>query len=485
MQDFGAFMPSFTLRLRMILLFCVVIGVFLAGTYEVVYAVFVRAIRADLDDRLLDTAKPVIAALMSRPNHVHISGLPISGQVLQLLGPDGKLLEHSEVPDKFSLDVQVPSDGKPLFRTLTTSTGKMRAAVIPFYIEKQVRWLVIAEPTGKLDQIEASFRENAFGLWTVSILLTTLIAAWYVSRSLAPIVDLNRHAALLTLKLSEDSHHDVEASLPIANPNDEVGTLATNFNVLFARLGAVVRQLRQFVSDAAHEMRTPLSVVRGETQYLLSQSRSVEEYQTTLRTIDGELTVMIHIIEGLFTLSMADAGQLKLEMAVIDLDEVFEEACGIAVPSARRKGIRIQRGEWQQIKIRGDQALIRQLFMILIENAIKYSPSNTTIRIGLRWVNDHPEAWVQDEGVGIAPEHLPYIFKRFYRAAPQSSEGTRSGGLGLAIAEAIATTHGGKILCESQPGRGSTFTIVFPAAAPLIELPVADVQPTTARLSCT
>ena len=476
-------MPSLTLRLRMILLFCIVIGVFLAGTYAVVYASFVRAIRADLDDRLLDTAKPVIAELMARPNDPYISGLPISGQVLQVLGPSGKILERSQDPDAFNLEVPTPSGQKPAFYTVDTNAGQMRAAAIPFRVKDQLSWLVVAESTVKLDQAERSFRENAFGLWTVSILLTTLIAAWYVSRSLAPIVDLNRHAAALTLKVSESSHRDVDASLPIANPSDELGTLATNFNVLFARLGAVVRQLRQFVSDAAHEMRTPLSVARGETQYLLSQSRSVEEYQATLRTIDGELTVMTHIIEGLFTLSMADAGQLKLQMALIYLDEVFEEACGIAVPSARRKGIKIQRMEWQPIKTHGDLGLIRQLFMILIENAIKYSPPNTTIRVGLRWAGDHPEAWVQDDGFGIAPEHLPYIFKRFYRAAPQSSEETRSGGLGLAIAEAIMTTHGGKILCESEPGRGSTFTLVFSANDSSLESAVLEnPQPTT--LSC-
>lgn len=478
-------MPSLTLRLRMILLFCVVIGVFLAGTYELVYASFVRAIRADLDERLLDAARPVIAQVVARPNDLHISGLMISGQVLQVLGPGGKILERSSVPEELNLDVRTLPGERPAFYTVSSGAGKMRAAVIPFRTNNDLEWLVIAESTGRLDQVEASFRENAFGLWTVSILLTTLIATWYVSRSLAPIVDLNRHAALLTLKVSEASHHDVDASLPIVNPNDELGTLAKNFNVLFARLGAVVRQLRQFVSDAAHEMRTPLSVVRGETQYLLSQSRSVEEYQSTLRTIDGELTVMIRIIEGLFTLSMADAGQLKLETALIYLDEVFEEACGIAVPSARRKGIKIQRMGWEQIKTHGDQALIRQLFMILIENAIKYSPSNTTIRVGLRWVHDHPEAWVEDEGVGIAAEHLPYIFKRFYRAAAQSSEETRSGGLGLAIAEAIMTTHGGKILCESELGRGSKFTLVFAAAESSLDPTIFPAQQSTATVTFT
>src|SRR5215471_16940638 len=143
MQDFPASMPSLTLRLRMILLFCVVIGVFLAGTYEVVYAAFVRAIGADLDERLLDTAKPIIAQLTARPNDPHISGLMISGQVLQVLGPGGKIVERSTVPEELNFEVRIPSDEKPAFSTVFSRAGKMRAAVIPFRVNNYPEWLVV------------------------------------------------------------------------------------------------------------------------------------------------------------------------------------------------------------------------------------------------------------------------------------------------------------------------------------------------------
>ncbi len=454
-------MPPITLRLRMILLFCVVIGVFLAGTYEIVYSSFVREVRTSLDDRLLDASKPIIAELLANPSEHPLSRLKISGQLLELIEPDGKVLDHSL---GFEENLIVPASSqehRPSFITLHTPSNSLRAAVIPIRILERPHWFVIAESTGKVDRIEADLREKWFGVWTVSLLLTTLIAVWYVGRSLSPIVALNRHTALLTIKAAS-THQELDVSLPIVNPNDEVGILATNFNVLFGQLGAVMRQLRQFVSDAAHELRTPLSVVRGETQFLLSQPRTVEQYQRTLRTIDGELTVMVRMIEGLFTLSMADAGQLRLQTEVLYLHEVIEEAMGIAASAARRKRQRIERTQWTEIECSGDPALLRQVFLILLENAIKYSPPDTTIGVGMALTGDQAQAVVKDEGYGIAPEHLPHVFKRFYRAAPDCNDETRSGGLGLAIAEAIMHAHGGQIRCDSELGKGSSFKVVLP-----------------------
>jgi len=454
--------PPLTLRLRMILLFCVVIGVFLAGTYAVVYSSLVRALRQSFDARLLDLSKPILAQAAAYPSVPHISELNIPGQLMAVLADDGTVIEQSQTFRDSHLSVGRIRGTEPSFRSLQSDRGNFRAALIPITNSREPRWLLIAESTAQ-DRVETDFGERAFGLWTVSLLLTTLIAVWYVGRSLRPIVDLNHHAALLIARASRASHEDLDLSLPTANPYDELGVLSRNFNVLFARVSAVVRQLRQFVSDAAHELRTPLSVVRGETQFLLSQRRSPQEYELILRTIDSELTVMVRMIEGLFTLSMADAGQLQLQNELLQLDEVAEEACGVAMPGARRKGIRIEQIPWMEVQFSGDQALLRQVFLILLENAIKYSPPNTMVRIGLTVVDGIPHATVQDEGPGIPPEHLSHVFERFYRAAPQSSDEARSGGLGLAIAQAIMRAHGGEIECRSEVGGGSVFTLVFPS----------------------
>ncbi len=465
----------------MILLFCVVMAVFLAATYMVVYSSFVKEMRTSLDERLLDSAKPIVAEILEHPAERVIAGLQIHGQLLELITADGQVVERSRnLGEARLLPLSFPKTGRPVVQNLNSPAGRVRAAIIPIRRREQAYWFIIAEPTARLDRSEADFRERAFGLWTTSLLLTTLIAAWYVGRSLNPIVALARHAAQLTTRASRVSTEDLDLRLPISNPNDEVGTLATNFNVLFAQIGAVVGQLRQFVSDAAHELRTPLSVLRGETQFLLSHPRTVEEYQSTLRTIDGELTLMVDIIEGLFTLSMADAGQLRLQNERLYLWEIIEEALGIATPSARGKGIRFELLRWnEEIEIVGDQVLLRQLFLILLDNAIKYSPRDTTVRVRLRAVGAYAEALVEDEGLGISPEHLPHIFERFYRAAPQSSGEARSGGLGLAIAQAIVRAHGGEIQCHSQLGHGAAFTFTFP----LIRVETSSAEPESAASS--
>jgi signal transduction histidine kinase len=466
-------MLNVTLRLRMILLFCIVIGVFLAGTYIVVYNSFVHEVRLALDDRLLDAARPVIAELIAHPAPPHFDDLEVDGQILQLLGRDAKVLEKSRESAELKISPEsLHESARPFFQTVASEQGNLRTAIVPIVVAGERRWFVIAESTAKVDQIETIFRTKAFGLWTVSLLLTTLIAVWYVGRSLSPIVELSRHAALLTVKASRSTHDDLDVSLPIVNPNDELGILAANFNVLFVRLSAVVGQLRQFVSDAAHELRTPLAVVLGETQLLISQPRSGEEYRAALVTITGELSTMAQIIEGLFTLSMADAGQLRLQNERLFLDEVIQEACGIAKTAAKRKKIEITPSELPEIEYLGDQALVRQLFLILLDNAIKYSTPNTTIRVALGFAKGQPTAIVRDEGIGILPEDLPHIFERFYRAAPQPSDEARSGGLGLAIAQAIIHAHGGTISCKSERNKGSAFTITF---APLEERRHANV----------
>jgi signal transduction histidine kinase len=170
-------------------------------------------------------------------------------------------------------------------------------------------------------------------------------------------------------------------------------------------------------------------------------------------------------VEGLFTLSMADAGQLRIANDELYINEVLEEACEIAVPLGRAKGIRIDQNLDQGIASTGDESFLCDLFLVFLENAVKYSPPNTRIKVSLSRVNGAVLVRFEDQGIGISSEHLPHIFERFYRATGSSSVEARSGGLGLAIAQAIVTAHGGKIECQTALGQGSTFTVTLPLQA--------------------
>ena len=257
----------------------------------------------------------------------------------------------------------------------------------------------------------------------------------------------------------------------------ELGRLASAYNTLFTRLNAALRQHRQFASDAAHELRTPLHVLRGETELLLAQPRACEEYVKTLRVVDNELLRLTRIVESLFTLSMADAGQLRLNSESLYLNEVIEQACSLITPLARAKRICIQRDLSSDVPYYGDEALLRELSIIFLDNAIKYSPPGTQVRVYLERAGGQIRIKFQDQGYGIAREHLTHIFERFYRVRLPGNSETRSGGLGLSIAQAIAHAQGGTIECDSIPSDHTTFTVILRDVATSLPERLQDLTP--------
>ncbi len=458
-----------SLRLRMMLLFCAVVGVLLAGSYLGFYALLSREVHTQLDRQLVEVAKPVIADLISDPNEQDVSELNLPNEYLELLDPSGRLLQISKNLRERPLELEgLRLDvSQTVFRTLNSNgRGRLRLVLIPFQQGTEQRILAFAMPTRHAEQVLKSFRRMILLLLPLSLLLTAAISGWYVGRSLKPIARLTRHAAEMTEGVANSDRQVLWTPLAVTNPQDELGHLAETFNRLFARVEAAMRQLRQFVSDASHELRTPLSILQGEADLLLSQTRSTEEYRKALRVIDDELKKLSRIVEGLFTLALADAGQLRLASEPVYLNEVLDETCALVASRAQAKNIAIERELKQEVPYLGDEAFLRQLFLIFLENAIKYSPVNTRVRVKLEKSDGNIRVKFQDQGVGISSEHLPHVFERFYRAAKPEAGEAQSGGLGLAIAQAIARSHGGSIECESTPGAGSTFTVSLPLSNP-------------------
>jgi signal transduction histidine kinase len=297
------------------------------------------------------------------------------------------------------------------FQTIRTpDIGEIRAAIIPFQAGENAWLFVAAGSTREVDEALATLRRFAIVLLPASLLLTAAVFGFYS-------------------------------------------------NQLLAKIDAVVRQLRQFVSDASHELRTPLAVLQGESELLLARPRSAQEYENAARVMESELKKLTRIVDGLFTLSMADAGQLRIAPEPLYLEEVLEESCRLAMPLATHKKIHIERELQRDVLFNGDAIFLRQLFLIFLDNAIKYSHPELRIQVTLARKDDL-QIRFRDEGIGIAKQDIPRIFERFFRAGPSTE--TQSGGLGLAIAQAIVTAHNGSIECESEVGVGSTFTVRFP-----------------------
>jgi signal transduction histidine kinase len=458
-------MKAKTLRFRMIILFCSVVAGLLAVSYLAFWALLDREVGTQLNRQLQETARPVIADLIAEPNVEDVNNLNIPDEYFELLNADGVVLQRSAnlgSPIKFKgFNPRVTE-----FGTGTLDNGQhVRLALIPFQAGTGTRVLAVAIRTSRFGSTLENFGSVALLIFPLSLLLTAGISTFYVGKSLAPITAFTNHAALMAKKVT--NREGFWTPLPVSSRDDELGQLAQTINQLLERVDSSVRPLRQFVTDASHELRTPLSVLHGETQLLLSKPRSAEEYRKTLCEFDEEFKKLTHIVEGLFTLSVADAGQLRLAKEPLYLDEVLEEACALVKSRADAKNILLVRELLPEVPYVGDEAFMRQLFLIFLDNAIKYSGSGTSIRVRLEKDDRVIKLHFEDKGIGISTKDLPFIFERFYRANSSSNNGGphQSGGLGLAIASAIVEVLGGSIECRSTPGVGSNFTVMLPSSS--------------------
>lgn len=404
--------PVKSIQLRTMLLFCAAAGVLLAASFIGAYILFSRTVTGQLDRQLAETARPIIADQIADPDEKDVDQLNLPDAYFEVVNQGWQVLQRSKnLRADMPLDRSRPFPEMTAFQTISTvDLGEVRVAIVPFQIGGEQWAVAVAASTREVIAVLRTFTNFAILVLAVSLGLMAVVSAFYARK-----MDL------------------------------------------------VVGQLRQFVSDASHELKTPLSVLRGETELLLNRSRSPAEYEQALRIIDGELKQLSRIVEGLFTLSMADAGQLRFAAEQVCIDDVLEESVALAAPLARSRNIQIDRNLPHGVVVSGDPAFLRQLFLIFIDNAIKYSPTGRSLRVSLAAGVDVRVSF-EDQGIGIAREHLQRIFERFFRVAQRDDVESQSGGLGLAIANAIVRAHGGSIECESELGVGSVFTVRLPAA---------------------
>jgi two-component system OmpR family sensor kinase len=453
----------------MMLLFCAAVGVLLAGSFLILYAWLARSTRTEFDRRVLEAQAPVAADIVSDGDAEDVSQLNLPNEYFEVIERSGHVLARSLNLASGSLPLPEGALGvqsSTLFDISHSVHGPLRLAAVPVRIGKTQAVLFLAMPTGRRERTLADLRRGLGALLALSLAVMALLSAWYVGRSLRPIVALTEHASRLGKRLETPGGALAVDPLPqgLEGRTDEIGQLAEAFDELWERMRNAVTQLRQFVSDASHELRTPLAVLRGETELVLGEPRNEEEYRRALEVIQDELGKLGRIVDGLFTLTLADAGQLRLAREPLYLNEVLEEACAIEESRARTKNIHIERSLEAEFAYLGDETWLRQLFLAFLDNAAKYSPGGTRVSVALEARDGlGPRVTIEDEGPGIAPENLPHIFERFYRAG---SDEAQSGGLGLAIAQAIVRACGGKIECSSRLGEGTRFTVDLPVVPP-------------------
>lgn len=279
---------------------------------------------------------------------------------------------------------------------------------------------------------------------------------WLATRALRPIAEISTAA-------QEIAAGDLAKRINASETESELGQLATVLNSTFARLEAAFAQQKQFTADAAHELRTPVSVILTQIQSTLNKDRTGSEYRETLEACQRAAQRMRRLIESLLELARLDAGQDVLKRMPFDLAKTVGDCVELVRPLAEQRKIKLTT-ELAAAPTLGDTERVAQVVTNLLGNAVQHTPEGSAVRITTQLDGGATLLTVADNGPGIAAEHLPHIFDRFYRGDAARTTALGSTGLGLAISKAIVEAQGGSIEVESAPGRGATFRVRLPAA---------------------
>jgi two-component system OmpR family sensor kinase len=274
-------------------------------------------------------------------------------------------------------------------------------------------------------------------------------------KSLQPVDEITTRARRITAE-------NLDQTLPVRNVNDEIGRLTATFNDMIQRLHDSFAQVRQFSADASHELRTPLTVMRGEIELALRGKLRPQQYRTVLESSLEEILRMTSITDNLLLLAKAEQGTLDVHFSEVNLQSLVDELYEDSEVLAEQKHIAVSLQENAPITIVGDRDRLRQLFLNLVDNAIKYTPEGGAVTLATRRHNGTALFQIHDTGIGIPPGDVEKIFNRFYRVDKARSREQGGTGLGLSIAKWIAELHRGTITVTSEVNKGSTFTVTLP-----------------------
>lgn len=269
-----------------------------------------------------------------------------------------------------------------------------------------------------------------------------------------------KHIALTARQIGESK--DLSKRINLGKGKDEIYDLANTFDSMFDRLERAFESEKQFTSDASHELRTPVSVIISQCEYSLKNAQTIEEAKEGLDKVLTQAQKMSGLISQLLTLARTDKNHHKLHFELLNLSELTQIICEQQQEKAALKNITIQTQIEPDLLIRGDETMLMRLFINLIDNGIQYGRADGHLIVTLKARNRHLIGKVQDDGIGIAPEHLSKVWERFYQVDPSRNPNTGSCGLGLSMVKWIVEAHGGTIGLQSSPGEGSIFTFALP-----------------------
>ncbi|HUF26006.1 MAG TPA: HAMP domain-containing sensor histidine kinase [Gemmatimonadaceae bacterium] len=317
--------------------------------------------------------------------------------------------------------------------------------------------LAAAQPLGHLDSSVRGFGRLMVLMAVMGAFIAFAVGWLLSSHALRPVAVLTESAGAIARS------REFSRRVPTSTTRDELGRLARTFNEMLASLAGAYAAQQRFVSDASHELRAPLTVIRANLELLRNApSLAPDERGRAVEEAHGEAERLSRLVADLLVLARADAG-IQIRRERVELDRVLMDVIGDARHLAH--GHRLEVASIEPILLDGDPDRLKQLLLIPIDNAIRYTPPCGRVTITLHRRRGHAEVRVSDSGIGIAAEAMSHVFERFYRADPARARDPGGTGLGLGIARWIATQHGGTIDVASEPGRGTTVVIRLPTVA--------------------
>jgi heavy metal sensor kinase len=345
----------------------------------------------------------------------------------------------------------------PAFFTTNLNYVQYRIASQKIQADGHAYEIRAAVPTEPFDRALDNFRDIEKETVPLLVVLASLLGYWLSGRSLAPVKRIIDTAERIGVD-------NLSQRLEVPRPRDELRRLTEALNAMLERIDTSFKRITQFTADASHDLRTPVSVIRTVAEVTLRKRRTNEQYTEALAKILRTSEETTSLLENLLTLARADAGAMGMELHVIDLDIHVRKAQERAILLAGNKSLDIYlRTPGGPVWVRADSIAMDRLLLILLDNAIKYTPDGGFCEIELLRAARETQILIRDSGIGIAEHELSLIFERSYRTNRARSRETGGAGLGLAIARWITEMHGGTIAAESQIGTGSLFRVSLPA----------------------
>lgn len=459
------------LRIRMTIWYGMLLGATLVVFGVLLYAGLTWRLHQTFDEQLDTQADIVLSAVQAAPDGVTIrfanQDLAQREVYIRLIARGGQTQqEQGQGAGAIPIDpnsFQRALNGTKTYRSVSPGSRgdpHLRILSVPVYSTDHSTVLGVLEVGLDRNDLDDTLDALALALLLI-VPVATLIAVLGGYVLSAPVLRPISHITRLARQIGE---HDLHARLDLTLPDDEVGRLASTFNDMLARIEQAFARQYRFTSDAAHELRTPISLLRGQVDLALARPRTAEDYVDALRAVDDDLVRLTNLTAALLSLARLDNPTPIPEVMTFDLAETIESLAATYAVALTANEIRLQLSLVPSPLV-ADEDLVIQVLVNLLDNAIAYTPAGGTITITCQPSASLVTLVVQDTGAGIAPPDLPHIFDRFYRPDAGRTRARGGAGLGLAICQSIVAAHGGTIAATSTVGSGTSFTITLPRTA--------------------